>query len=216
MNAAADIAWARCARDADEMLDAVGGPLRVIRRQCHAIVRAANRPQELIERLQTIDGELDRLARSAEQMRRVLAGEPRDVSPAVVDLVTLVRTAVTRFAAAAVERGVVLRVDAHDRCGEVVAHPDAIHRVIDQLLDDALARAPVGSAVTLALTECGSRAVVRVIDERSGGAPRLSWAIASGPTVRKERSRASVPRRGGASVRIARPTHPFPCAPGAA
>ena len=205
MTAATATAWAERVREADELLHAVSGPLSVIRGQCHAIVRAGNRRQELIERLRLIDRELDRLAGSTERVLRLLAGEPTDETPQRVDLLAVIRDAANRYAAAAAERGVALRVEAHARHGEVIAHAEAIDRMVDSLLHDALAHAPVGSAVTLALTERGSRAVVRVIDERSVGAHGVGWAIAGGLAARCKGSLTCEPVFHGASLRIELP-----------
>jgi signal transduction histidine kinase len=185
------------------LLHGLGGSTRVIRGHCHAIVRDAHRPDELIERLRNVDGELERLNRSVAAIQAMLSTPGRQASPGAVDLVEVVRVAVLRFEAVAREHGVEVRVASHGGARQVVAaHLQVIQAVIDALLGDAIVNASPGSVVTLAVTQRRARALVRIIDEGSVGVRSSVWAIAGRVVALYDGTFTDEPMHLGSCVRI--------------
>ena len=159
-------------REVEGLLHDMRNPLAVIRGQCHAIVRCANRPDALIDRLRIIDGEVDRLVAAIDRVRSALHGVDRDLPPGPVDLVAIVHEAVRRHEGSAAELGVALRIESHAEHAEVTGRSDELLRLVDNLITNAIRHAPHGTAVTLALTDRDPHVTLRVSDHGAGIAAR--------------------------------------------
>ena len=93
-------------------------------------------------------------------------GEPAPLRPRPTPLLELARGAVAAFRPIGERRGVGL-----DLAGEEVAasvDPDALHRALLNLLDNAVKYGPEGQTVRITLEKRGSNAVVSVADEGPG------------------------------------------------
>ena len=155
-------------RDVEGLLHDMRNSLAVIRGQCHAIVRCANRPDALIDRLRIIDGEVDRLVTAIDRVRSALHGVDRDVPAGPVDLVAVVHESVRRHEGSAAEVGVRLRIESHADHAEVTGRSDELLRLVDNLISNAIRHAPHGTAVTLALTDRDPHVALRVSDHGAG------------------------------------------------
>lgn len=215
------IPTARRASDVEGLLHDMRGPLAVIRGQCHAIVRCANRPGALIDRLRLIDGEVDRLVATIDRVRSALHGVDRDEPPGPVDLLAVAREAVRRHDGAAAELGVALRIESHAHHPEVMGRSDELRRLVDNLISNAIRHAPHGTAVTLALTDRDRHVALRVSDHGAGidmeertrifdrrarrdpsGGWGIGLAIADDMAARHHGRIALDPGDGGASFRV--------------
>ena len=155
-------------RDVEGLLHDMRSPLAVIRGQCHAIVRCANRPDALIEGLRLIDGEIDRLAATIDRVRSAFHGIDRDEPPCPVDLLRVARDAVRRYEGTAAELGVALRIESDAHRAEVMGRSDELRRLVDNLISNAIRHAPHGTAVTLELTDRDRHVSLRVSDHGAG------------------------------------------------
>ena len=211
-------------RDVEGLLHDMRNPLAVIRGQCHAIVRCANRPDALIDRLRLIDGEVDRVVAAIDRVRSALHGVDRDPPPGPVDLVAVVHEAARRHEGSATELGVALRIESHADHAEVTGRSDELHRLVDNLISNAIRHAPHGTAVTLALTDRDRHVALRVSDRGAGiDAEERPWifdrharrngaagwgiglAIAGDIAARHHGRIALDPGDGGASFRVELP-----------
>lgn len=210
------------ATDPESLLHDMRGPLSVIRGQCHAIVRAGGAPAEAVERLQIIDREVERVAAAIVRLRGALRGVDREEAPARVNVIDLVGSAVRRYGGLAGESGIVLRLDARDGHAEVVGAAGELGRVVDNLVANAIAHAPHGSVVTLAVDVMDGAVLLHVTDDGPDLAPspaRLScgsvaqrgggWGMGLAITsdiVARHAGRLSLQHRGhGACIQVALP-----------
>lgn len=214
----------RRTREVEGLLHDMRSPLAVIRGQCHAVVRCANRPDAMIERLRLIDGEIDRLVATIDSIRSALLGVDRDEPPAPVDLLGVAREAVRRHEGTAAELGVALGIEAHARRAEVIGRSDELRRLVDNLISNAIRHAPHGTSVTLTLTERDRHVALRVTDHGAGidvgerlriferrvrrdgaGGWGIGLAIAGDIAARHHGRIALDPGEGGASFRVELP-----------
>ena len=108
----------------------------------------------------------DRLGRLVSQMLTVsrLDGLPLDVS-VPLDLRGIAAAAVASLAPLAVQRGVDLALTGAERFALLAGNPDAVATALANLIDNAIAHAPPGSAVEVEVTP---PATVRVLDRGPG------------------------------------------------
>ena len=158
----------RPAVDPESILHDMRGPLSAIRGQCHAIVRCAGTPGDLVDRLGIIDREVERILGSINQLRAALRGVARDEPHVRVDLFAVVRSTVRRYDGMAGEGGITLRVVGPPNGAPVCGAAGDLERVVDNLVRNAIHFAPYGTAVTIDLEVRGDAVLLRVIDEGRG------------------------------------------------
>ncbi len=111
--------------------------------------------------------EADRLAGVIDDLLSLSRGSHAAAQP--VDAAAATRDAAERFRAAAAERGI--RLTVHGAAGETVVPPAALERVLDSLVENAIAYSPPGGEVEL-WVEPGQLAVMDRGPERRRGAGR--------------------------------------------
>jgi len=106
---------------------------------------------------------LDKLVRS-------LLGVARDGStePTAIDLGSVADERIAAIAGAAAEHGVAI---ARRGGGELRADRDAIVRILDNLLRNAIDASPSGASIEVAIDVAGTRATIDVVDRGDGVAP---------------------------------------------
>jgi signal transduction histidine kinase len=121
----------------DNLLDGVTGPL--VDKQCHYLARV----QDNVERLGRMVGDLLDLA-------RIEAGKI-DIAPTLLDAAEAVVEATESLRPLARARGIRLAVDVVP-CPPVKADPDKLHRVLMNLISNALKFTPATGEVTVMAT----------------------------------------------------------------
>ena len=147
-------------------------PLAVVAAALDGALDAA--PPPVRDRLQTARRGVDRLARLADGLTEAARreGERAAVRPAPGDLGAFVRDAVADHRTVAEAEGVALAAEAPGPV-PAVFDPDALRRVLDNLLDNAVRHTPPGGAVRVAAEAVEGWAVLTVADTGPGIAPDL-------------------------------------------
>ena len=170
-------------------------PLTVIRGLCATLVRDEPRADRR-RGLALIDGEALRLAAGLEGIARAAA--PAEWSRRPVALAPLAAAVAERHRGAAAERGAQVTARRHRGHPVVEADPDALRRVLDNLVQNALRHC--SGEVRLAVSARGERAHVVVRDDGPGvpvvDRERIFWP--------RERGSAPVGRGRGLGLAIAR------------
>jgi signal transduction histidine kinase len=115
-------------------------------------------------------GEVDRLSRMVNGLLALARAERRAHERAAQDVGALVRERGDAWRAAAAERGVDLEAEAPAGLAAALA-PGALEQVLDNLVANALAVAPAGSAVALVAARAGGSVAVSVTDRGPGMPP---------------------------------------------
>jgi signal transduction histidine kinase len=144
-------------------------PLSNLRGTIEVALRHPRSGPEYVETLQVALGEIVRLGRLVEGLLTISRAEARRLvlHPRSLDLVELASAALAAHSARAEERRVGLRLDASAPV-RVEGDPDRLREIVDNLLDNALRVAPVGSSVEVAVRREGDRCVVEVKDDGPG------------------------------------------------
>ncbi|HEX5997608.1 MAG TPA: ATP-binding protein [Jiangellales bacterium] len=116
--------------------------------------------REQTRRLDRLADDIDGLSR-AEERRADLRSEPLDVD-VVVD------EAVRAASAGYVDKGVVLERRASPAPARVLADPDRLREILDNLLGNALRHTPTGGSVTITTSASASEASIAVADTGEG------------------------------------------------
>ncbi len=138
-------------------------PLGVMRTTLDLALRRPREVDELRAALVEVGAEVDRLRDLADSL--LLAGQ-RDRRRGPVELAAVARAAIAAVAPTAAAGDVELAAALTP--AEVDGDPIALRRVIDNLLHNALAHAPRGTAVTVALTVAAGRVRLVVRDRGPG------------------------------------------------
>lgn len=148
-------------------------PLANLRGTVEVALRRPRTPEEYRETLHLALVEVERLSRLVGGLLTLsrLDADPRALDLVPCELGGLLRHALKAHAARAAELRV--RLDLADVTVPltVLADPDRLREVIDNLLDNALRHAPADSAVDVSLAPDGDRAVVAVRDAGPGLTP---------------------------------------------
>lgn len=140
-------------------------PLTALRLRIENLQHGAD--PDTAEDLEGAIAEVDRLSRLVNGLLALARAERRAHERTPQDVGGLVRERAEAWRAAAGERGVALEWEAAD--GQVAAlAPGALEQVLDNLVANALAVAPEGSAVTLAARRDGGAIEVTVTDAGPG------------------------------------------------
>lgn len=154
-------------RDAESLTRVVHdlrSPLTVIRGLCFALGRDEPRPDRR-RQLELIDAEVERLTRG---LARLVS--PPSAAPASTPmcLVAATAAAVARHRELAAAGRVGITVRAHATAAPVDVPGDALDRVLDNLLANAVRHSPAGGAIRLAVRVRGARASLTVRDQGAG------------------------------------------------
>jgi two-component system osmolarity sensor histidine kinase EnvZ len=179
----------------DRLVHDLFGPLTVIRGLCATLAR--DEPgDDRRANLALIDAETMRLAAGLDGLARAATGPPaRPATAGVVCLASLAASVVERHRGAGAERGVVLVLRVAGARPAVNADAEALRRVLDNLLQNALRHCGARVRVTV-----GCRAGwghVRVADDGPGVAP------ADRERIFRPGDRGSAPRGPGRGLGLA-------------
>lgn len=139
-------------------------PLTVIRGLLFTLQREDPEPRRR-RHLELIDGEVDRLTRGLEAL---LA--PPSPATAVGCLAAAAAAAVERHRPAAAARGVAVTARARSAAAPVRADLDALARILDNLIGNAVRHSPPGGEVRLTL-RCGARSASLTVRDQGAGVP---------------------------------------------
>ncbi len=154
--------------EAEDLLHDMRGALTVIRGQCYAIERPATHIGEIIDRVHTIDAEVDRILQSITRVRSVVAGDDYGQPLDNVDMGALLADVADRFDGSASAGGVALRVECPREAVFVVGYEPDLRRMLDNLVTNAIRHAPNDSDVQVDLIQRDDRVIVRVRDHGVG------------------------------------------------
>ncbi len=154
--------------EAEDLLHDMRGALTVIRGQCYAIERPTTPVGEIVERVRTIDAEVDRILQSIKRVRSAVAGDDCDEALEHVDMGALLADVADRFDGTASAGGVALRVEFPREPVCVVGYEADLRRMLDNLVTNAIRHAPDDSEVQVDLIERDERVIVRVRDQGIG------------------------------------------------
>jgi len=166
-----------------------------------ALGRARMEPRDYRRSLISLAAEVRHLTRIVDQLlilARADAGALHPVAEAM-DVADFLHEAVARWLVRARERNLRLAVDAPDS-GVIIADPDLIRRVVDNLLDNAIRHAPAGGRVSLRAVETGTGWEFQV-DDNGPGIPADLRDHLFRPFVRGDSARSR--SEGGAGLGLA-------------
>ncbi|AKF08497.1 sensor histidine kinase [Sandaracinus amylolyticus] len=163
-------------------------PLATMRTAIDVTLRRERSAEDLRDALERTREEVDRLAATAADLLELASGGRASEEHEPLDLVALAEDAILAARSLASDRGVdlVLRGDAFV---PTVAAPRALRRAIDNLVANALAFAPEGSAVEVHVERDGEAARLRVRDH-GPGIPDAQRDAVFQPFHRLDRSRS--------------------------
>ena len=199
---AAEEARVREERARRALFAAVGHDLRTPLASMRAAVEAlqdglTDQPERFLASLVADVDALSRLVDDIFLMARLESGDI-ELSPEIIDLTEIVDEAMEVFRPLASARGVTPRLEADDRVLALGA-PEAVARVVRNLLDNAVRHSPEGGDVMIQVTN-GNAARCTVIDQGVG----FSKEFAAEAFKRFTRDDASRTRRaGGAGLGLA-------------
>lgn len=185
-----------------ETFAAISHDLRTPLASMRAVVEAlrdglTDEPDRYLTSLETDIEALSRLVDDIFLLARLDSGEV-DLSRETVDLTEIADEAIEIFRPIAAARGVTLTLEADDRV-VALASPEALARVVRNLIDNAIRHSPEKGEVVVAVSN-GSRALCRVTDQGPGFAP----AFVGNAFERFSRDDLSRDRRaGGAGLGLA-------------
>jgi two-component system OmpR family sensor kinase len=164
-------------------------PLTLIRTELEVALTRARSPDDYIHTLQTLQAEVENLARTADQLLLLARADAGALTPARerIDVADFVHELAARWQATAAQRRVQLAVSAPDS-GTVLADAGLTRRVLDNLLDNALRYAPALSEVTIRAQHSDGEWAFEVADQGPGVPPELR------PTIFERFSRADSAR----------------------
>ncbi len=142
-------------------------PLTLMRTSLDLALRRERSPEELKAALQDTREELERLAALASRLLDTVAIGKGELEHKPADLSALALLAADAVRAAALERGVTVKVEAPERAVAEV-HAESVRQAIDNLLSNALKFAPKGSEVRVGVRREGPSWVISVADAGPG------------------------------------------------
>jgi len=120
------------------------------------------------ESVDIIARRLRMLSKIVDDLIAILEAEAQELSPEPVDLVNLVHTLLGDFQVAAEQAGLSLAAEVASDVPQVSGDRDHLHRVLDNLLHNALKFTPAGGSVTVRLWRDGMNVVLEVTDTGIG------------------------------------------------
>lgn len=161
-------------------------PLTAIRMEIDVTLRRERSPEELVEALERVRREVDRLGDLATRLLDMarLRGAAWERVP--VDAVAIVHAAIDGARAVSERRGVALRVNAPDQV-PLRGNPAPLRQAIDNLLANAIRFSPPGEAVDVTLVEGDDHLTIRV-EDRGPGVPPEHRASIFAPFHRLQRT----------------------------
>jgi two-component system sensor histidine kinase BaeS len=199
---AAEEARVREERARRALFAAVGHDLRTPLASMRAAVEAlqdglTDQPERFLASLVADVDALSRLVDDIFLMARLESGDI-ELSPEIIDLTEIVDEAMEVFRPLASARGVTPRLEADDRVLALGA-PEAVARVVRNLLDNAVRHSPEGGDVVIQVSN-GNAARCTVIDQGAGFSKEFA-ALAFKRFTRDDASRTR--RAGGAGLGLA-------------
>jgi len=176
-------------------------PLTLIRTEAEVTLSRPRSPEEYQASLSTVLAEAQRLGRTADQLLMLARAEAGALIPQAnrVDLSSLVEDAVRMWQPLASERRVAILVNAAEG-GPTRGDVDLLRRLLDNLIDNALRYAPVGSDVVVACSRVG-RSWELTISDSGPGVPESARASIFERFSRADQARAR--DTGGAGLGLA-------------
>ena len=148
-------------------------PLTVLKAELDLALARARSPDELETALRRASVEADRLARLASDLLTLSRAEDGrlPIHREHIELSAVLERALDAFTPSADALGVRLEVDAQDV--RVHLDPDRLRQALDNLLDNALRTAPLGSCVGIQACREDAQVIVSVTDAGPGFPPDL-------------------------------------------
>ena len=145
-------------------------PLTALRIRLESLAAASDGVSSdpaLTEHIHEAIAETDRLHRMIEGLLALTRAEEAGLAPVEVDLAAIAAERIDYWAPLAGERGVELRLRGDDP--EIaLAVAGSVEQIIDNLVDNALDVAPLGSEILLEVERAGERTELRIIDAGPG------------------------------------------------
>lgn len=151
-------------------------PLTAIRMEIDVTLRRERSPDELVEALQRVRREVDRLGDLATKLLDMARLRGAEWERVPVDVVAVVRAAVDGARAVAERTGIELRVHGP---AEVTlrGNPGPLRQAIDNLLVNAIKFSPANSAVDVTVVDAEAQVTIAVEDRGPGVPPEHRAAI---------------------------------------
>ncbi|MDR1913878.1 MAG: HAMP domain-containing histidine kinase [Clostridiales bacterium] len=148
-------------------------PLTSVRGFIQAIMDGAVPPEKTNHYLGIVMDETERLSKLANDIVDLSESEMRgiELKESVFDINTLIRETAFMFETRIVEKNLVLNLNFADNENPVTADREKIHRVIYNLLDNAIKFTPEGGEITSETSLANDRVVVTVKDTGIGVSP---------------------------------------------
>ncbi len=144
-------------------------PLTLMRTEVDVALTRLRTPTEYQRVLQRVQRELEHLGRVADQLLLLAQADAGHLLPnrVALDVPDLTEEVAARWRGTAGGRGIDLRAHAPDS-GLVLADPDLLRRVLDNLLDNALRHSPETGQVNLSVARRGQEWWFEVADQGTG------------------------------------------------
>lgn len=149
-------------------------PLTALRAELELAARPGRSPQALADAVKAATGDAERLVRLAEDLLLLARADEGEVflRRARVVLAEVAADSVQGVVAAAEQRDLAVKLDA-DESLSVVADRDRIRQAVDNLLDNAIRHAPLGSRIDVSVRQKELMAVIEVRDQGPGFPPEF-------------------------------------------
>jgi signal transduction histidine kinase len=168
-------------------------PLSVVRAEVETALARAATVDDLRSHVAAIGREVDRMRRSITALLTLARADAGDLRAAFqhVDLVDLLEEVVARWQPLAAARGALVTGTLPD-VGAITCDPDLIVRVVDNLVENALAALRGGGSVDVSARDDGGQWVIAVSDTGGGvDVAEASGLLEGGPDRASRRSRDS-------------------------
>ena len=179
-------------------------PLAVMRSELEGTLARARTPAEYQQVLRGLEAEVEHMSRMVDQLLMLARADAGALRPAEtnLDVADFLHETAARWRPVADSRHVQVDVDAPDS-GSVLADPDLLRRVMDNLIDNATRHTPEGTAVQLtgAPTAGGWNIDVR---DHGPGVPAAARSVLFERFVRADTARARDTAGAGLGLALSR------------
>jgi heavy metal sensor kinase len=150
-------------------------PLALMRTEVEVALRAGVESNDARRVLETVDAEVHRLSRTADQLLLLARADAGVLEPLreEVDVTDLIEETAARWQPTLGERGIELRTSIPGEGGTVLADGGMVRRLLDNLLDNAARYTPAGGLIRLGGEAAPGGWVLSVADSGPGIEPAL-------------------------------------------
>jgi heavy metal sensor kinase len=175
MLARLEAAFASLQRFTADAAHELRAPLALMRTEVEVALRAGADPEDAHRVLETVNSEVHRLSRTADQLLLLARADAGVLEPLreEIDVTDLVEETAARWRPTLVERDIELRTSIPHSGGTVLADGGMLRRLLDNLLDNAARHTPAGGLIQLRGETSAAGCELSIADTGPGIDPAL-------------------------------------------